>query len=243
MSPVRVSAMDAAHQALGATFRRVGDWRVPEAYTTPAAEAARARAGAGLVDVSAGEKRALRGEGIEAVLARVIGVDRLAVGTAARPRIAAVPVLTARLAEDEALVLAPPDAPPGTLEELDGTGGGASCAHVFDVSAGYAGVDLVGPAARAVLARVCPLDLAVVSTPLAVAQAGLAGVPAVLIRLGRPAGFRALVARECGAFVWGALVDAGRDLGLTPIGRAARELLDADAVAPPGEASRGAGAR
>ncbi len=63
---------------------------------------------------------------------------------------------------------------------------------------------------------------------LGIVQAEVAGVHAILIRLDRPEGFRALVAREYGAFVWEMLLDAGADLGLAPIGVAVRALLEAE---------------
>ena len=63
MRPVRVSAMHAAQEALGARFREEGDWRVPETYTSVVEEAARARSGVGLADASACGKLSVRGDG------------------------------------------------------------------------------------------------------------------------------------------------------------------------------------
>ncbi|MGH7320845.1 MAG: hypothetical protein ACRELA_14635, partial [Candidatus Rokuibacteriota bacterium] len=84
------------------------------------------------------------------------------------------------------------------------------------------------------LARVMPLDLSSAFVPsFAVVQGELLRVRAILIRLdqGELPVFRALVPREQGAFVWEGLVDAGRPLGLIPIGSAARARLTEQAEA------------
>lgn len=221
----RVSAMHAAHVALGASFREEADWRVPEAYGVPADEAARARAGVGLADASACGKLSLRGEVIDALLAKAVGVERLPARAAERVRVSGSRTLACRLAEDELLLLTSPGDTEIVAEVLERAAGAAGCVHLTDVTSGLAVLDLLGPRARDLLARLSPLDLAPVA-PLAVVQGELARVHAILVRLDRPDGFRALVAREYGAFVWETLADAGRDLGLTPVGAAARVLLE-----------------
>ena len=226
MRPVRVSAMHAAQEALGARFREEGDWRVPETYTSVVEEAARARSGVGVADASACGKLSVRGDGVAALLGKAAGVD-LRPGTAARVRVNGAAALACRLAEDEVLVLAPVADTPAITGVLARLATGAGCTHLTDLTSAYAVVDLLGPRARDLLARLSPLDLDGVPT-LGVAQGELARVHAILVRLGRPPGFRVLVAREYGAFVWEALLDAGRDLGLTPIGVAARALLEGE---------------
>lgn len=226
MRPVRVSAMHAAQEALGARFREEGDWRVPETYTSAAEEAARVRSGVGLADTSACGKLSVRGDGAAALLGKAAGVD-LEPGTAARVRVDGAAALACRLAEDEVLVLAPVADTAAITGVLARLATGAGCTHLTDLTSAYAVVDLLGPRAGDLLARLSPLDLGGVPT-LGVAQGELARVHAILVRLGRPPGFRALVAREYGAFVWEALLDAGRDLGLTPIGVAARALLESE---------------
>ncbi|HEV8307390.1 MAG TPA: hypothetical protein VGW35_06945 [Methylomirabilota bacterium] len=226
--PIRISAMYGAHVALGARFKDDGDWRVPDAYTSARQEAAEALAAVGLADTSACGKLTVRGEALGPVLAKAAGVDRLAVGTATRVRINGAGVLVGRLADDELLVLTPL-ADAAAVGEVLAKSAGAGCAHVTDLTSGLAVMDLIGPRVGGLLAKVAPVDLSEGAVPaLAVVQGELARVPAILIRLDRtPAlAFRALVARECGAFVWEALVDAGRDLGLTPIGAAACALLN-----------------
>ncbi|HEV8674224.1 MAG TPA: hypothetical protein VGX21_09260 [Methylomirabilota bacterium] len=225
--PYRVSALHEAHRALGATFRDDGDWRVPDAYTTPAEEAARARAAVGLADTSAGGKLSVRGDAVETLVAKLGGTAPLAVGAAARLGVNGATVLVCRLAADELLVLTAVVDAAAVAAVLARAAASAGCAHLTDLTSGLAAVDLIGPRAPALLAKLSPLEVAPVP-PLGVVQGELARVHAILIRLDRPPGpaFRALVAREHGAFVWEALVDAGDDLGVVPIGAAARTLLD-----------------
>ncbi len=224
MRRYRVSAMHAAHVALGASFRDEDDWRVVEAYGVPADEAARARAGVGLADASACGKLSLRGDGVDALLAKAVGVERLPDRTAERLRVNGARTLACRLAEDDLLLLTPPADAALVADVLEQAAGGVGCLHLTDLTSGLAVLDLLGPRARDLLTRLSPLDLAPIP-PLAVVQGELARVHAILVRLDRPEGFRALVAREHGAFVWETLVGAGRDLGLTPVGAAARAML------------------
>lgn len=226
MRPYRVSAMHAAHVALGAKCRDEADWRVVDAYGVPADEAARARAGVGLADASACGKLALRGEGIDALLAKAVGVERLPGGAAERLRVNGARTLACRLADDELLLLTHLAETAGVADLLRQAAGGAVCCHLTDVTSGLAVLDLVGPRARDLLARLSPLDLDSIP-PLGILQGELAGVHAIHLRLDRPGGFRVLVAREYGAFVWETLTAGGADLGLTPIGAAARAVLEA----------------
>ena len=224
--PYRVSAVHGAHVALGARLRDEAGWRVPDAYGDPAEEAARARAGVGLADASACGKLLVRSAAIEAFLVQAANVEWLAVGSALRIRIESARTLACRLAGDELLLLTPPAESAAVADVLEKVVADAGCAHLTDVTSGLAVLDVLGPRAVSLLARLTPLDLAALPA-LAVVQGELARVHAILLSLDRPAGVRALVAREYGAFVWEALVEAGRDLGLTPVGAAARALLEA----------------
>lgn len=229
--------MHGAHVALGATFRDDGEWRIPEAYTSPREEARAALAAVGLADASACGKLQVRGQAAGALIAELAGIAPVAPGAAARVRLGGAEALACRLAPDELLVLTRPGDTAAVADRLEAAAAGAGCAHVADLTAGLAALDVVGPSAPRLLAKVVPLDLSRLP-PLGVVQGTLARVPAVLIRLERPTvpAFRALVGRECGAFVWDALVGAGRELGLVPLGAAARALLeDAD---PLGERGR-----
>ena len=227
---MRVSAMHDAHVAQGASFRANGDWQVPDIYTSPSEEAQRALAAVGLADTSACGKLQLRGAGAFEVVAGLAGTAPIPAGTAARLSLDGVETLACRLAPDAWLVLTTAGDAELTARILTEASRRAGCAHVTDLTAGLTALYLVGPRAPSLLARLVPLDLEPLP-PLGVVQGPLARVPAILVRLDRVAapGFRALVAREYGIFVWEALVHAGHDLGLVPVGAAARARLEAGA--------------
>ena len=222
----RVSAMYEAHRALGATFTDDTDWRIPHVYTRADDEARRAMAGVGLADASACGKLLLQGERMEALLAKAAAIEPIAVATAARVRVDGAGILALRLAGDELLLLLPLADTAAVREVVGSAASALGCAHLADLTSGLAVLDLIGPRAPELLARVSPLDLAL--PVLGVAQGEVARVHATVVRLDRPAGpvFRLLVARECGAFVWEAAIEAGHDLGLVPVGAAARAALD-----------------
>jgi aminomethyltransferase len=217
-----------AQVALGARFRDDAGWRVAEAYVSAAEEARRARAAVGLVDVGAGGKIGVRGDGVDALLAKLTGAGAPAPGRAARVTLDGAGALACRLAPDELLVVTSAVDATAVGRLLDQASASAGCAHVTDVAASFAALDLLGPAAPRLLARLSPLDLSPAAVePLGVVLGEVARVRAIVIRLDRPSlpAFRLLIPREYGESVWLTLVDGGRDLGLVPAGAAAHALL------------------
>jgi sarcosine oxidase subunit alpha len=102
------------------------------------------------------------------------------------------------------------------------------CVHVTNVTAGYASVNLAGPEARATLGKLTGLDLSPPAFPsMAAAQATVAGVPALLVRLGfvGETGWEIHAAAECGEALWVALLEAGQEFGIAPFGVEAQRLL------------------
>lgn len=220
-APFRASAMYRVQEALGARFKDDAGWRVAEVYTSVDDEVEGARAGVGLCDVSACGKLGIRGEAVEALGPKLTGRPLPAAGLAARERVNGASVLVCRRAQDELLVLTPPGEVSAVAGVIESAAAGA-CAHVTDLTAAFAVVDLTGARLGALLERLVPLDLSTVP-PLGVVQGDLARVHAIMVRL--DAGFRILVPREYGDFLWRTLADAGHDLGLTPVGAAAQARL------------------
>jgi sarcosine oxidase, subunit alpha len=217
-----------AQAAIGARFAENSGWLEADAYTAPAEEARRARATVGLADVSAGGKIGVRGAAVDAVVGELGGPRALALGRVARVPLDGAGGLVCRVAPDEVLVLTSARDAAAAGRRLAAAGASAGCAHVTDLSGALAAVELLGPAGPGLLARLAPLDLSPGALPpLALVAGEVARVRAIVVRLDRPPlpTFRVLIPRECGESVWQALVDAGRDLGLTPVGSAARALL------------------
>jgi heterotetrameric sarcosine oxidase gamma subunit len=228
-TPIRTSAMYRAQQAAGARFTEDAGWRVADVYTSTDEEAARARNGVGLSDVSATGTLGVRGEAIESWATKLTGHVPPAVGRAAWERVNGASVLLCRCAADEVLLLTTAGDGSAVAGVLARTVESAGCVHLTDLTAAFAVVDVIGPRLEALFERLVALDLSAVP-PLGVVQAELARVHAIMVRLERPTfpAFRVLVPREYGDFVWHTLIDAGRDLGLTPIGAAAHGRLMAD---------------
>jgi heterotetrameric sarcosine oxidase gamma subunit len=224
-APIRTSAMYRVQEAIGARFKDDAGWRVADVYTSIDDEVERARSGVGLCDVSACGKLGVRGEAVESLGVKLTGAPVPAVGLAARERMNGASVLVCRRAADELLLLTPPR-DLSTVADVVATAVEGGCAHVTDLTAAFAVVDLIGDRLDALLERLVTLDLTTVPV-LGVAQGDLARVHAIMLRLDHPAvpGFRILVPREYGDFVWRTLTDAGHDLGLTPVGAAAHARL------------------
>lgn len=86
-------------------------------------------------------------------------------------------------------------------------------------------IAIQGPKAEAILARLAPGVRGLV--PFGVIDAKVAGGDAVIARTGYTGedGFEVFVRNELAAKVWDALLDAGRDDGVAPIGLGARDTL------------------
>lgn len=208
----------------------VNGWEVPAAFAGAAEEAAAARTGAGLWDVSAQSKWEIVGGGTAAGLDALLGGSAPGVGRAAAGKVSGEAMLAVRLANDRALVLGPPGL---ILESQLRPALLAGCAHLLNVTSGLCGIRLAGPSARAILAAPTALDVSPQAWPeLTCAQTGLAHVHAILLRrdlAGLPA-FEVYTARNYGAYLWGAFLDAGRGRGLSPCGLEAEQLLASQAT-------------
>ena len=203
----------------------VDGWEVPVAYGGAEDEVRAARGGAGLWDLSALTKWRFLGAGTGQAVETLLGAPAPAVGRASAGRAGGVDVLALRLAEDHALVLGPSGLAADAAERAVGA---HPCAHLVNATSGLAGIRLAGPAARAILATLTALDVGPSALAnLACAETELARLHAVLVRrdLGGLPAFDAFVTRNYGAFLWEAVLDAGRTRGLVPCGVEAERLL------------------
>ncbi|MGF1626885.1 MAG: glycine cleavage T C-terminal barrel domain-containing protein, partial [Alphaproteobacteria bacterium] len=100
---------------------------------------------------------------------------------------------------------------------------------VTNVSASYCGVNIAGPKAREVLARLCTdVDLAAEAFPYMGVRTGtVAGVDCRLLRVGfvGELGYEIHAPASCGEALWDALMTAGADAGIRPFGVEAQRLL------------------
>ena len=100
---------------------------------------------------------------------------------------------------------------------------------IANVTAAYAGVNIAGPKARQVLARVChDIDLSAEAFPyLGVRQGTVAGIPARLMRVGfvGELGYEIHVPASYGEALWDVLISAGGIDNIRPFGVEAQRVL------------------
>jgi heterotetrameric sarcosine oxidase gamma subunit len=236
--PIRRSALEAVHTTLGARWTSdVERW--PLDYGSADAERARTLSHGGLAELGPIDKLLVASPAAGASLAA-----------------AGLPFEAGRLTEsgdvqvwglalDEAIVLAP------RAEDLSSRIGAG--AHTTDVSSGWSCLRLAGPAVPRVLEAACAVDLgsgAVGEGELV--QAAMANVRVILARRdlhvsvegdtrSHP-GVTLLVARDMAEYLWGALLQLGREEGLTAVG--GRAVGDAnDDLSPPATVGSGRFAR
>jgi heterotetrameric sarcosine oxidase gamma subunit len=133
------------------------------------------------------------------------------------------------LRQDLYLVSTPPGGEGAALAELQAKTGGRHLT-LTDLTQGRAELRLMGPASPAVLSQLCGLDLALF--PDGECRQGSVAKTAQLIlrrEQGGLPGFSLIGARSLGPYLWEALLEAGKGLGIAPIGQGAlRGLGDGD---------------
>jgi sarcosine oxidase subunit alpha len=125
---------------------------------------------------------------------------------------------------------------------------------IANVTSAYCGVNIAGPMARQVLAKVCAdIDLSAEAFPyMGVREGTVAGVPARVIRVGfvGELGFEVHVPQQYGEALWDSLMGAGSVEGIQPFGIEAQRVLrlekghiiigqDTDAMTNPMEVQMG----
>lgn len=123
-------------------------------------------------------------------------------------------------------------------------------AHVTNLTAGIAAVNVAGPKARDLLTKLTNVDLSANAFPYMNSAEGIvAGVPCILLRIGfvGETGWEVHFPAEYGEYFWEALMQAGREFGVRPFGVEAQRVLrldkkhlivgqDTDALSDPYEA-------
>lgn len=216
-APLKFSPLHAATARAGASFAQVGGWQVAQVYTSAEEEEALARKGVGLADQSANGRILIEGREAGSLLGVELGIGS---GTAwGKGRVF-------RLRQDLFFLSTLPG---GEEEVLEGLGPQLAGRHLTltDLSHGRAELHLVGPAAPSVLGQLCGLDLARFPDGEA-RQSSVAKTAQLILRrdLGGLPAFSLIGARSLGAYLWEALLEAGRSQGIAPIGQAALALLE-----------------
>ena len=243
--PVRHTAIHQRHTEAGAKMMTAGLWLRPEYYgpaerrqAAIAEEALNVREGVGLIDVSTLGGLEVRGPDAAEFLERMytFAYAKQPVGRARyvlMTDVSGVIVddgVAARLHGHHFYVTATTSGVDGVYQSmLWHNAQWRLDIDVTNVTVAYAAVNIAGPKSREVLAKVCQeVDLRAEAFPyLGVRQGHVAGIPALLMRVGfvGELGYEIHVPADHGEALWDALMDAGRDQGIRPFGVEAQRLL------------------
>ncbi len=261
-SPVRRTGMHYRHDALKPTWMDMGEWKRPLVYTTIDHETRAVHEAVGLIDVSTLGKLDIKGTDAGAFL-DWLHPNRFSDLKVGRVRYRAMlddagiiidDGTVARLGEKHFII----STTTGNIEAVDQwlkwwLTSGDRDVTVTNVTSEYAAVNLAGPKARDVLAKLTSLDVSKEAMPyLAAAQGDVAGVPALILRIGfvGELGYEMHFPADYADYLWDALMDAGREFGIVPFGVEAQRVLrlekqhaivgqDTDALSQPYEAGMG----
>ncbi|MBD2459522.1 FAD-dependent oxidoreductase [Oscillatoria sp. FACHB-1407] len=244
-TPERHTPLHSRHAALGAQFMLAGVWRRPEYYRQAGksreecirAEVKAVRTGVGIIDVGTLGKMELRGAGATELLERVytgryanlkVGMSRYALMLDELGVVIDDGVI-ARLGTDRFYFTTTTSGAANIYRELArlNTMWQLDCG-IVNVTGARAAVNLAGPRSREVLSQLTDLDLSATAFPyLGVRQAAIAGIPALLMRVGFVGewGYEIHVAAESAPALWDALMEVGAAFGIRPFGVEAQRLL------------------
>lgn len=244
--PTRHTPMHYEHEAAGAVWLDMGEWKRPRYYQSPEGAGERqyveqeyraVREHAGLIDVSTLGKLDLKGRDVGQLLDKVY-TGRFSDLRPGRTRYGVIcdeagimldDGTVSRLADDHFFVTT-------TTGNLDfvfqwmkwwmvGSGWDV---YITNLTSGLAAVNLAGPNAREVLRQLTDCDLSTTAFPYMACRVALvAGVEAILMRIGfvGETGWEIHFPAESGPDVWKALMEAGRRFDIKPFGIEAQRLL------------------
>ncbi len=239
--PVRRSPLQAAHERLGARPLVAGQWIRPDHYGDPVAEVRAVRERVGIIDVTPIGKLDLRGPDVSELLNLLyvnkwskLEVGRVRYGVmCAEDGVVLDDGVTGRLADDHYLMSTTSSGAGAVWEWAENwlqTEHPDWQVHVTPVTTAYASINVAGPRSRELVGRLVEgVDLSEDAFGYMNVRTGtLAGVPdCVLWRIGFTGelSFELHVPAGHGLHVWEALLEHGRDLGVTPFGVEAQRIL------------------
>ena len=220
-TPIKLTPLHSIAQRLGATFTEQHGWRIPEVYTTLEAEITVAHERVVLADETPNGKLLLEGDRAESVLMDVFDLGSLKINEGSDG--------IYRLRNDLFFISTPPGKEVSAQRKLT-TASAASeqFVTVTEVTHGRAEIRVIGPASQELLSKVCGLDFRPSAFPNETAkQSSLAKTTQLIIRcdIGELPAFSIIGVQSLGPYVWDTVMEAGGELGLAPIGRAALAAL------------------
>ncbi|QEU91674.1 glycine cleavage system aminomethyltransferase GcvT [Streptomyces kanamyceticus] len=236
----RLTALDAAHRALGATMTDFAGWDMPLRYASERDEHNAVRTKAGLFDLSHMGEITVTGPAAADFLnfALVGNIGSVGLGRARYTMIVAADggilddLIVYRLGETEYMVVANASNAQVVLDVLSDRVAQFD-AEVRDDRDAYALLAVQGPESSGILKSLTDADLDGLKY-----YAGLpgtvAGVPALIARTGYTGedGFELFVSPGDAEKLWSALMEAGTPVGMVPAGLSCRDTLRLEAGMP-----------
>ena len=220
MQPKRLSPLHEHHQTLGAHFVLRGGWLVPEVYANAEDESRALQENVGLTDISSWGKLTLKGLHAGTIIAASLRESPTKAGVVVE--IKPKQILVAQLTPDEFFVLTPPDAEKEITTTLEAEiAAQDTFVSIIDQTSGLVGFSISGPESTGMMRKLCTLSFNSKDFPdLHVAQSSFAKIRTTILRHGRgtsPA-FELFADRSYGKYLWDAILDAGREFSIQPVG-------------------------
>ncbi len=235
--PGKRTSIHHRHKDLGARMMWTGAWRRPHSYGDPEAEAKAVHDSLGLIDVSTLGKLIIRGADAGAFLDRLypnrfsnLNVDRVRYGVLGTDGGRIMDDGTIVRLDDETFYVTTTSTGADTVNEwfewwnavwhLD--------VDVTNVTGALAAVNIAGPRARDLMARLTDLDVSNEAFKyLDARRAHVAGVPSLLLRIGfvGELGYEIHFASPYGEYLWDAILAEGADYGIRPFGLEPQRIL------------------
>ena len=220
-TPIKLTPLQSTVQRLGATFTEQRGWHIPDVYTNPEAEITAARERLALADETPNGKLLLEGDQVESVLMEVFDLGSLKINEG-RGGIY-------RLRNDLFFISTTPGREVRAQKKLaTALKASAQFVTVTDITHGRAEIRVIGPHSRELLSKVCGLDFRPSAFPNETAkQSNLAKTTQLIIRcdIGELLAFSIIGVQSLAPYVWDTMMEAGREFGVAPIGRAALAVL------------------
>ena len=217
-TPARLSPLHALHLQVGAVMADVEGWQVVQSYGDVEVELQAVMESAGVCDISGRSVVSIKSFSLDDVL----GARSPVIGSVSRGD----DFVIARLTAEEALAIGPLSADGSWRAGTDPDGD--PLRYITDVTSGLAGLKIVGPRSREVVASLTDLDLRDRSMPdNSCAQAGFAQVHGTLLRLdiANAVAYELHVAREYGVYMWEVVLESLGHGGVVPFGNEALQRL------------------
>jgi sarcosine oxidase subunit alpha len=235
--PAKRSSIHGRHRDLGANVKWAGDWRRAYDYGDPQREALAVHEAAGLIDVSTLGKLLVQGPDAGAFLDRLypnrfsnLKPGRIRYGVISSDAGRIVDDGTICRIDDETFYVTTTSSGAGAVEEWFSwwLADWAMDVHLTDLTQGLSAINLAGPRAREIMAKVTDADCSNEAFAyLDGRRAAIAGVDALIMRIGfvGEVGYEIHFPSVYGEHVWDALLEAGRPVGVKPFGLEPQRIL------------------